>query len=88
MNKYVLIIDAPDENFGGERFISLVAPSFPQLDFRVTTRRDGSGPGVGEAEAIFGFAHHFTEGMLAAAKSLKWIQAFTTGVDAILEWAR
>ena len=85
MKKSVLVIDAPDESFGGEKFISLVAPSFPQLDFRSTTPRDGSGPGVAEADAIFGFAHHFTEGMLSAAKSLKWIQTFTTGVDAVLK---
>ena len=85
MKKSVLVIDAPDESFGGEKFISLVAPSFPQLDFRSTTPRDGSGPGVAEADAIFGFAHHFTEGMLSAAKSLKWMQTFTTGVDAVLK---
>jgi D-2-hydroxyacid dehydrogenase (NADP+) len=85
MKKSVLIIDAPDESFSGDRFISLVAPSFPQLEFRNNIPRDGSGPGVAEAEAIFGFGHHFTEGMLAAAKSLRWIQTFTTGVDAVLK---
>lgn len=84
MKKSILFIDAPDENFSGERFVSLVAPSFPQVEFRVTTQRDGSGPGVAEADAIFGYAHHFTEGMISAANSLKWIQSFTTGVDAIL----
>ena len=84
MKKSVLFIDAPDENFSAERFVSLVAPTFPEVEFRVTTRRDGSGPGVAGADAIFGYAHHFTEGILAAAKSLKWIQSFTTGVDAIL----
>ncbi|MSQ53161.1 MAG: D-2-hydroxyacid dehydrogenase [Betaproteobacteria bacterium] len=85
MKKSILVIDAPDERFGGERFISLIAPSFPQLDFRSISERDGSGPGVAQAEAIFGFAHHFTEGMLTAAGSLKWIQTFTTGVDAVLK---
>ena len=84
MKKSVLIIDAPDESFGGERFVSLVAPAFPQVDFHVTTQRDGGGPHVVEADAIFGFGHHFTEGMLGAAKSLQWIQTFTTGVDAVL----
>ena len=84
MKKTVLIIDAPDERFGGEKFISLVTPSFPQLEFRSITERDGSGPGIAEAEAIFGFSHHFSEGMLTAAKNLKWIQTFTTGVDGVL----
>lgn len=85
MKKSVLIIDAPDESFGGERFISLVAPAFPQIDFRSTNRRDGSDPAAAGADAIFGFGHHFTEGMLEAARSLKWIQTFTTGVDAVLK---
>ena len=85
MKKSVLIIDAPDESFGGERFISLVAPAFPQIDFRSTTRRDGGDPAAAGADAIFGFGHHFTEGMLQAATSLKWIQTFTTGVDAVLK---
>jgi D-2-hydroxyacid dehydrogenase (NADP+) len=84
MKKSVLIIDAPDESFRSERFISLVAPMFPQLAFGSAIERDGSGPGVAEAAAIFGFGHHFTEGMLGAAKSLRWIQTFTTGVDAVL----
>ena len=84
MKPLILIIDAPDENFGGEKFISLVAPSFPQLEFRSITERDGSGPGIAEAEAIFGFSHHFSEGILTAAKNLKWIQTFTTGVDGVL----
>jgi len=84
MNKSVLIIDAPEENFSAERFVSLVVGSFPEMAFRVATQRDGSGPGVADAGAIFGFAQHFSEGMLTAAKSLKWIQTFTTGVDALL----
>ena len=84
MKNTVLVIDAPEESFGAERFISLVAPAFPEVAFQVATRRDGSGPGIAEAQAILGFAHHFTEELLAAAKSLKWIQSFTTGVDGIL----
>lgn len=84
MKKLVLIVDAPEESFSGERFVSLVAPSFPQVSFQITSRRDGSGPGYAEADAIFGYAHQFAEGMLSAAKSLKWIQSFTTGVDGIL----
>jgi len=83
MKKSVFIIDAPDESFSGEKFISLVAPAFPQIDLRSMKERDGSGPGVAGADAIFGFSHHFSEAMLNAAANLKWIQTFTTGVDGV-----
>ncbi len=84
MKKTVLIIDAPDENFGAGPFIAKVAPSFPGIDFGVITQRDGSAPGLERAAGICGFAQHFREEMLAASKSLQWIQTFTTGVDAVL----
>ncbi|MFM9971762.1 MAG: D-2-hydroxyacid dehydrogenase [Burkholderiales bacterium] len=84
MKKLVLVIDAPDEKFAGERFVSLIAPSFPQIEFRSVVERNGSAPGLADAHAIFGFGHHFSEGMLSAATSLRWIQTFTTGVDAVL----
>jgi D-2-hydroxyacid dehydrogenase (NADP+) len=61
---------------------SHLAPKFSQLEFR--TAKDGHHADPGDAEAILAMGHHFNEALVGKAARLRWIQAFTTGVDQIV----
>ena len=65
---------------------SKLAPKFPQLEIR-TAKNGHSAEAeeqVRDVDAILGMGHHFHEGLVDKAGNLKWIQAFTTGVDQIV----
>jgi D-2-hydroxyacid dehydrogenase (NADP+) len=57
---------------------------FPSVS--VTGAPDGKSaqPLAADAEVMMGFGHHFTDELVGKAKRLKWIQAFTTGMDQVL----
>jgi D-2-hydroxyacid dehydrogenase (NADP+) len=75
----ILIIDPKVEwyrsNFSGK---------YPGFDIKVFPESHAAAADVPEAEAILAMGHHFHDEMFAAAKNLKWVQAFTTGVDQVV----
>ncbi len=78
----ILIIDAKAQ-FYREK----LSARFPSVEIRaVTERRHVTVEQLAEADALFalGTEHVFDEALLEGAKRLRWIQALTTGVDAIL----
>ncbi|MCC6472542.1 MAG: D-2-hydroxyacid dehydrogenase [Burkholderiales bacterium] len=75
----VLIID-PKCEWYRER----LAQAVPAAEIRCAPDARAAAPLVGDTQAILGMGHHFSDALIAPAKRLRWIQAFTTGVDQIV----
>ena len=84
MEKSVLIIGGPDENFDAASLKLRLAPKFPSIAFLDVPDPGAVDEKAAEAEAMIAYAHHFSEAIVARARRLKWIQSLTTGTDAIL----
>jgi len=56
---------------------------FPQLTVNVVDHHSRVGPYIESAEVLLTYGSMMSDQVLAAAKSLKWIQALTTGTDQI-----
>jgi D-2-hydroxyacid dehydrogenase (NADP+) len=63
---------------------SHLAPKFSQLEFRTAKDARGAEGMISDAEAVLAMGHHFNDGLIGKAARLRWIQAFTTGVDQIV----
>ncbi len=79
MSTPVVIIDPRSDWYK-----SRLGPKFPSLEIRTAADARAAEPSVGDAEAILAMGHHFNDRLVGAAKRLKWIQAFTTGMDQIV----
>lgn len=82
--KTVLIIGGPDENFDAARLKERLERKFPSLRFLASRDPSGALEAAREAQAMIGYAHHFSDDLLDRAPRLEWIQSLTTGTDAIL----
>ncbi|MFM9970978.1 MAG: D-2-hydroxyacid dehydrogenase [Burkholderiales bacterium] len=78
-NKMAIIID-PKVEWYRSQFVG----QFPGLDVHVVAEASEAHELVAQADAILAMGHHFHEELIAKATQLKWIQAFTTGVDQIV----
>jgi len=77
----ILIVDA-----SAEFYRSRLSKAFPTVQLIAVNERHAVTTDVlADADAIVGLGteHVFDEALLAGAKQLKWIQALTTGIDAI-----
>lgn len=82
--KKVLIIGGPDEAFDAGRLKARLESKFPSLRFFASRDPSDALEAANEAQAMIGYAHHFSEALLESAPRLEWIQSLTTGTDAIL----
>jgi D-2-hydroxyacid dehydrogenase (NADP+) len=67
-----------------QAFEELAARDFPAIDLYATDDRAGAPSHLADAEAIIAHHFQFDEALLRSAPKLRWIQALTTGTDAIL----
>jgi phosphoglycerate dehydrogenase-like enzyme len=79
MNKSVLIHDARSE-----KYKALLQPGFPEVSFLTSTTQKEAVSLASSVQAIFALGHLFNDELVSAAPKLEWVQALTTGVDAIL----
>ncbi|MES2536286.1 MAG: D-2-hydroxyacid dehydrogenase [Pseudomonadota bacterium] len=70
-------------NDAAEKFRSALAPSFPGVDFLCAPTRDEALRLAHKADVLMAYAQQIDDELVAAAPGLKWIQALTTGTDAI-----
>jgi D-2-hydroxyacid dehydrogenase (NADP+) len=70
-------------NEDAEAYRRALAPAFPAVEFLCATRRDEALRLVRKARALMVYAHRVDDELIAAASGLRWIQALTTGTDAI-----
>jgi D-2-hydroxyacid dehydrogenase (NADP+) len=70
-------------NEDAQAFQRALAPAFPAVEFLCATQRDDALRLARKAHALMAYAHRVDEELLTAAPDLRWIQALTTGTDAI-----
>lgn len=78
-NRTAIIID-PKVDWYRSQFVG----KYPGIEVKVFPGAEAAMPHVADAEAILAMGHHFHDDMVAKAGRLKWIQAFTTGVDQVV----
>jgi D-2-hydroxyacid dehydrogenase (NADP+) len=57
---------------------------FPDVEFFATYSREEAARVIADIEVIFTLAHVIPRELIAAARSLKWLQSMTTGTDALI----
>ncbi|MFC1664748.1 D-2-hydroxyacid dehydrogenase [Pseudomonadota bacterium] len=67
-----------------EKYKSLIAPVFPQLTFYTAQNESQAVEYLGDVQGLFALGHMYTDSLVEKAHKLQWIQALTTGTDAIL----
>ena len=70
------------DEHAGEYFDSLTR-QFPDVTFHKAFAPDDAKGVIAEVEVIIALAHKIPHEMIKAAHSLKWVQALTTGTDAL-----
>ncbi len=61
-----------------------LAPLFPGVVFHPASTPDAAKSIIAEAEIIVALAHELPHELIAQARALKWVQALTTGTDALI----
>jgi D-2-hydroxyacid dehydrogenase (NADP+) len=78
MASKVLILD-----MNAEHYRERLARRFPTVEFHATHDADEAEKLIDAIEVIIALGHHIPNTLLAKAKSLKWVQALTTGTDTL-----
>ncbi len=66
-----------------EHYRRRLSQRFPAVSFHAVTAPEDAKDVIGDVEIIVALAHRVSRETIAAAKSLKWIQALTTGTDSL-----
>jgi D-2-hydroxyacid dehydrogenase (NADP+) len=75
----VLILD----EHAAEYFRRL-APQFPSVAFSSAREAEAAREFIADAEVVLALAHKLPRDLIEAARALKWVQALTTGTDALI----
>jgi D-2-hydroxyacid dehydrogenase (NADP+) len=78
MSTQVLIFDVR-----GPQYRALLAKRFPNVEFHIGHHIEDADGVIARIDAIFGLGHHIPPTLIAKAKSLKWVQALTTGTETL-----
>jgi D-2-hydroxyacid dehydrogenase (NADP+) len=65
-----------------EEYKKILAPKFPDVVIHAATREEDVGSFIEKADALLTI--RISDGLFKKAKNLKWVHAFTTGVDYIV----
>lgn len=76
----LLIVD----HYFSQDYHRALASVFPELDIASGARFADMGHALADTEAVFALGHLFNDELVARMPRLRWIQALTTGTDAIL----
>jgi len=74
----VLILDV-----NADKYHERLARRFPAVEFHATHDAKDAETVIDGIEVIIALGHHIPNALLAKAKSLKWVQALTTGTDTL-----
>jgi D-2-hydroxyacid dehydrogenase (NADP+) len=83
MSARIVYIGAPE--VPSARFAQRILGEFPDLSLFASDERAAAIGDLSGTEAIIGHHLQFDEGVLAKAPKLRWIQALTSGTDAIVQ---
>lgn len=65
-------------------YLERLKREFPEVEFFATYSREEAARVIADIEVIFTLAHVIPRELIAAARSLKWLQSMTTGTDALI----
>src|ERR1700694_1053246 len=65
-------------------YYDLLARNFAGVEFHRAFTPEEAKPVIAEVEVIIALAHGMPRELIAQAHSLKWLQALTTGTDALI----
>jgi D-2-hydroxyacid dehydrogenase (NADP+) len=67
----------------GPQYRALLSKRFPDVGFHIGHHIEDTDAFIEGIDAIFGLGHHIPPALIAKAKSLKWVQALTTGTETL-----
>jgi D-2-hydroxyacid dehydrogenase (NADP+) len=67
----------------GPQYRALLAKRFPAVGFHIGHHIEDVESIIAGVDVIFGLGHHIPAALVAKAKSLKWVQALTTGTETL-----
>ena len=70
-------------DMNAELYCDLLSPKFPDVEIHAVHHAPEADKVIAEVDVIVGLGHHLPRAMLAAAKSLRWVQALTTGTETL-----
>jgi phosphoglycerate dehydrogenase-like enzyme len=74
----VLILD-----HNAQRYHERLAPSFPGVVIHAVTSAEDAKAVAAHVDVIVGLGHHIPNDLIKSARSLKWVQALTTGTETL-----
>lgn len=70
-------------DMNAEMYRDLLSRKFPDVEIHAVHHAPEADNVIAEVDVIAGLGHHLPREMLAAAKSLRWVQALTTGTETL-----
>jgi D-2-hydroxyacid dehydrogenase (NADP+) len=67
----------------GPQYCALLAKRFPDIGFHIGHRIEDAASVIADVDVIVGLGHHIPPALIAKARSLKWVQALTTGTETL-----
>ncbi len=83
MTNVLILTDLPEPI--RKQYVTHLSEHFPQLTVNDVDHRSKVGPYIGEAEVLMAFTPIMSDEVIAAATTLRWIQALGTGVDKVAD---
>jgi phosphoglycerate dehydrogenase-like enzyme len=70
-------------DMNAEQYREYLSRKFPDVEIHAVHHAPEADNVIADVDVIAGLGHHLPREMLAAAKSLKWVQALTTGTETL-----
>lgn len=87
MSSVNLLILLPWDPVERKRYQDLLAPRYPQISFHSASSIDEANEKIKEADIFMAFGASVRRDIFANARRLKWVHAFGTGLDGIIDQA-
>jgi phosphoglycerate dehydrogenase-like enzyme len=70
-------------HFNAQQYRERLAKRFPMVEFHAVEHGEDAEPTIAGIDVIMGLGHHIPPALIAKAKTLKWVQALTTGTETL-----
>jgi phosphoglycerate dehydrogenase-like enzyme len=70
-------------HFSAQKYFEQLSARFPAAEFHAVQHGEEAEPIAAGLDVIMGLGHHIPNALIARAKSLKWVQALTTGTETL-----
>jgi len=70
-------------HFNAQQYRERLAKRFPMVELHAVEHGEDAEPVIAGIDVIMGLGHHIPPALIAKAKTLKWVQALTTGTETL-----